>query len=300
MLSPGDVRCFCGTIRRVFDRQCASLSLIVIFRLCLLYSVFKYMPFCAKKNVIQIGADLSSGLPSGQSISQPFSQPTSQPSCQPTSAGAATASQPTSSRRLFLKNSATQALNLGKLSMSAALITTAAETLAPRLAHAAVTTNDVPQAKLDPVASRRLHLVNVHTREELDIVYFTHGMYIDENMAQLNHLMRDRRANVATAIDTNLYDQLLRLQIALGITDPVHVLSGYRTPETNAKLRRRSSGVAKFSLHMEGRAADIYIPGIPVKKLRNAALSLQAGGVGLYSRSNFIHLDTGAVRHWGN
>lgn len=157
-----------------------------------------------------------------------------------------------------------------------------------------------PLAELDPVASRRIHLVNAHTWEKLNVVYFTHGIYIDENIEQLNHLMRDRRANASIDIDTGLFDQLLRVQMALGTEEPVHVLSGYRTPETNAKLRRRSPGVAKHSLHMEGRAADIYIPGISVEKLHEAARDMQAGGVGLYSNSNFVHMDTGAVRHWGS
>jgi len=153
---------------------------------------------------------------------------------------------------------------------------------------------------LDPMARRRLHLINAHTWDDLDVVYYTHGTYIDENISQLNHLMRDRRENITKPIDPALYDQLLGLQHLLGTTEPVHVLSGYRTPETNAKLRRRSSGVAKFSFHMEGRAADIYIPGIPAKTIHEAALVLGAGGVGLYSNSNFVHMDTGPVRQWGS
>ncbi|NND90741.1 MAG: DUF882 domain-containing protein [Granulosicoccus sp.] len=157
-----------------------------------------------------------------------------------------------------------------------------------------------PSTELDPLEARRLHLVNAHTWDDLDVVYYTHGIYIDENIEQLNHLMRDRRANVATTMDNTLYDQLLCLQLAVGSSEPVHVLSGYRTPETNAKLRRRSPGVAKYSLHMEGRAADIYIPGVPVTQLQKAALDMQAGGVGLYSKSSFVHIDTGDVRHWGS
>lgn len=158
----------------------------------------------------------------------------------------------------------------------------------------------VKMPELDPVASRRIHLVNAHTWDNLDVVYYTHGIYIDENIVRLNHLMRDRRANASISMDTSLYDQLLRLQLALGTDEPVHILSGYRTPETNAKMRRRSPGVAKFSLHMEGRAADLYIPGIPVDKLHQAAVDMHAGGVGLYSNSNFVHVDTGTLRHWGS
>jgi uncharacterized protein YcbK (DUF882 family) len=152
---------------------------------------------------------------------------------------------------------------------------------------------------LKPDSARRIHLINVHTGDNFDLVYFKNGEYVSDSIARLNHLMRDRRANVATNMDTTLYDQLYLLQTTLGLNRPIHVLSGYRTPETNARLRRRSKGVAKYSLHMEGRAADIYVPGMHVSKLQKAALGFAAGGVGLYSSSNFIHLDTGPVRNWG-
>jgi len=154
-------------------------------------------------------------------------------------------------------------------------------------------------AELKINSSRRLHLINEHLGDDVDVVFYTHGVYINENVSMLNHLMRDRRANIATQMDTTLYNQLFMLRKVLETDKPVHVLSGYRTPETNAKLRRRSSRVAKYSLHMEGRAADIYVPGFSVEQVQKAALSLQAGGVGLYSKSNFVHLDTGQVRHWG-
>ena len=193
------------------------------------------------------------------------------------------------SRRRFLKRA-------GMLGVAASSTAFTSSVLATGGSQAP--TVQMPQ--LDPVASRRIHLVNAHTWDNLDVVYYTHGIYIDENIAQLNHLMRDRRANVSISMDTSLYDQLLRLQLALGTDKPVHILSGYRTPETNAKLRRRSPSVAKFSLHMEGRAADVYIPGIPVEKLHQAAVDMQAGGVGFYSNSNFVHMDTGAQRHWGS
>jgi uncharacterized protein YcbK (DUF882 family) len=203
----------------------------------------------------------------------------------------------TSSRRHFLKRSAAIGLCVG--SASAAGLSGMGQALA------AVNDNDkkiVPAKRLDQLdrlASRRLHVVNAHTWEDLSVVYYTHGIHIDENIERLNHLMRDRRANVARAMDTKLYDQLYMLTQVLGTNEPVHLLSGYRTPETNAKLRRRSSGVAKYSLHMEGKAADIYFPGVSVKQLQRAALDMKAGGVGLYSKSNFVHVDTGQIRHWG-
>ena len=155
-------------------------------------------------------------------------------------------------------------------------------------------------ASLEPMMSRRLHLINEHTGDDFDVVYYTHGIFINENLSRLNSLMRDRRANVATQMDTTLYDQLFLLSQELGTDEPLHVLSGYRTAATNAKLRRRSKGVAKYSLHMEGRAADIYIPGFSAKTIQKTALAMAAGGVGIYSKSNFVHIDTGSVRHWGS
>lgn len=145
---------------------------------------------------------------------------------------------------------------------------------------------------------RQLKLVNTHTWEKLDIVYWSQGRYIPENLIKINHLMRDHRANESTDMDVKLIDYLYNLYSLLESTERIHVLSGYRTKATNAKLRRRSNGVAKFSLHMEGRALDISLPGRSAQKVRSAALSMEAGGVGYYGRSGFVHIDTGAVRNW--
>jgi uncharacterized protein YcbK (DUF882 family) len=145
---------------------------------------------------------------------------------------------------------------------------------------------------------RRLRLINDHTWEKLDIVYWTHGVYVDESLIAINKLMRDHRANVIKPMDIKLIDQLHRLQSQFDTAEQLHILSGYRTPATNAKLRKRSSGVAKFSLHMEARAADIYIPGIKARTLQKTALAMKSGGVGYYGRSGFVHVDTGRVRHW--
>jgi len=155
-------------------------------------------------------------------------------------------------------------------------------------------------AALERSMTRSLHLVNEHTGDDVKVVYYTHGIYMHDNLARLNNLMRDRRANLATQMDTTLYDQLFLLQRELGTDEPVHVLSGFRTEATNAKLRKRSKSVAKFSLHMAGRAADIYIPGYSAQKIQSTAVAMMAGGVGLYSRSNFVHVDTGDVRYWGS
>ena len=155
-------------------------------------------------------------------------------------------------------------------------------------------------ARAEVPEERRLRMVNDHTGEHLDIVYYTHGMYVDESLAAIDHLMRDRRANEERVMDRHLLDDLVRLHASLGTEEPLHLLSGYRTPATNAKLRKRSKGVAKYSLHMEGRAADIHVPGIRTRDLHEAAVAMQAGGVGYYRRSGFVHVDTGRVRQWGN
>ena len=203
-------------------------------------------------------------------------------------------------RRRFLMRTTAGAVAMG--TAGGRVVTGAASLLAANAAQAALS-QELPKAtsmlQLDVMEPRRLHLYSLHTKEELSVVYFTHGMYIDENIHALNHLMRDRRANVSHPIDLDVYDQLLLLQRRFNSKHPIHILSGYRTAETNAKLRSRSSGVAKRSLHMEGRAADFYIPGVGIRKVQQAALELKAGGVGLYSSSNFVHIDTGMVRNWG-
>jgi len=129
-------------------------------------------------------------------------------------------------------------------------------------------------------------------------VYWSQGHYITESLQQINHLMRDHRANKSIDIDTRLIDDLYHLYSLLDSNKRIHVLSAYRTKATNAKLRQRSRGVAKFSLHMEGRAVDISLPGRSAIQLRNAALSMNAGGVGYYASSGFVHIDTGLVRNW--
>jgi len=145
---------------------------------------------------------------------------------------------------------------------------------------------------------RRLRLTNAHTWEKLDLVYWADGAYIPDSMAAINHLMRDHRANRVKAIDVKLIDQLYILVNALETEEQVHILSGYRTPETNAALRKRSNGVAKYSLHMEARAMDINIPGIHAKDIHTNAIAMKAGGVGYYAKSGFVHIDTGKVRNW--
>lgn len=145
---------------------------------------------------------------------------------------------------------------------------------------------------------RRLRLTNAHTWEKLDIVYWADGDYISEALTEINFLMRDHRANRVKAMDVNLIDQLFQIVTSLETKERVHILSGYRTAETNAALRKASSGVAKYSLHMEARAMDINIPTVSSKIIQKSAIALKAGGVGYYPGPGFVHIDTGKVRNW--
>ncbi len=146
---------------------------------------------------------------------------------------------------------------------------------------------------------RRLRFHNLHTGENLDLAYWVQGDYVPESLAEINHVLRDFRNDQVAAIDPQLLDLLNRVDLALGSAQPFQVISGYRSPTTNQMLRENSSGVAKHSLHMEGKAIDIRIPGVALANLHKTGLALQAGGVGYYPASDFVHLDVGRVRTWG-
>lgn len=146
--------------------------------------------------------------------------------------------------------------------------------------------------------TRALRLDNLHTGEKLAVEYFTEGRYLDDGLAAVNHLLRDFRSGDVGIIDATLLDLLHRLATLTGSQSAFQVISGYRSPATNAALRQHSSGVASASLHMRGQAIDIRLADVPLATLRQAALSLQAGGVGYYAASNFVHVDTGRVRAW--
>jgi len=146
--------------------------------------------------------------------------------------------------------------------------------------------------------SKELALYNAHTGEDLDVCYFSKGQYRTSALRHINYILRDHRTDEIKPIDRNLLDILSAIRKKLRLKEPFHVISGYRSPSTNAMLRRKSSRVAKNSLHCEAKAVDITIPGVPLRTLRQIAISLQRGGVGYYPRSNFIHVDTGPVRTW--
>lgn len=147
---------------------------------------------------------------------------------------------------------------------------------------------------------RCLSLYCPATGETLRMVYWTPtDGYLSESIQELSYTLRDHHNDMVKRIDTKLLDVLYGLQLKLQPRQPIHVLSGYRSPQTNAMLRRRSHAVAKDSYHMYGRAGDIRMPDRDFSTLHRAAVSLHAGGVGRYRRSRFVHVDTGPVRHWG-
>ncbi|WP_284192491.1 DUF882 domain-containing protein [Vibrio zhanjiangensis] len=145
---------------------------------------------------------------------------------------------------------------------------------------------------------RHLALSNLHTGEELEVCYFDGLSYLNKELARIDNLCRDFRVNQVHPMDKNLFDIISLIQSALGTNAEVQIISGYRSPETNQALRSMSSGVAKKSYHMLGQAIDFRLDGVNLKLVRDAAMELKAGGVGYYPRSDFVHIDTGPVRHW--
>ncbi|NWG31365.1 MAG: DUF882 domain-containing protein [Rhodocyclaceae bacterium] len=147
--------------------------------------------------------------------------------------------------------------------------------------------------------ARSLAFRHTHTGEQLSVVYAVDDRYLPGALTALNHFLRDHYTGQVGTIDPQLFDLLFRLRLELGCSDPFHVISGYRCPETNAQLKAtRGGGVARHSLHMDGKAIDIRLPGVPLADLRAAAIDLRQGGVGYYPREQFVHVDTGRVRTW--
>jgi uncharacterized protein YcbK (DUF882 family) len=155
-----------------------------------------------------------------------------------------------------------------------------------------------PPPVLDTTSPRTLSLFNVNTNESLTVTYWSDGAYHRDALNQLNHFLRDSKTGEQTEMDPLLFDVLWHTEEITGFHGTVDVLSGYRSPETNAWLASVSRGVARDSQHMNGNAMDIRFPDVPVFKIRQAARSLQLGGVGFYPRSGFVHLDTGPIRYW--
>jgi uncharacterized protein YcbK (DUF882 family) len=148
------------------------------------------------------------------------------------------------------------------------------------------------------LAPRDLSLRNLHTGEHVAIRYFDNGQYLPGALTQFNHLLRDHRSGAMANIDQRLFDQLHALARGARREPQYQIISGYRSPATNEQLRANSEGVARHSLHTEGRAIDVRLGGTACSRLRDLALDLRSGGVGYYAKSDFVHLDTGRVRSW--
>jgi len=152
--------------------------------------------------------------------------------------------------------------------------------------------------KLTIPASRSLSFYNTHTKESLYVCYFKNGRYDPKALSQINFILRDHRTGDIRPIARELLDLLTMVASQVKAQKTFHVISGYRSPATNAMLHSITTGVARKSLHMVGKAIDIRIPNYSTLALRDLCINLHQGGVGYYPKSNFVHLDIGQVRYW--
>lgn len=182
-------------------------------------------------------------------------------------------------RREFLKTSS--ALCLGAILMPDTLFSQA---LIPNLSSANET--------------KSLQFFNINTKKFLDVTYFKNGTYIKKALNDINSIMADRRSGKSTPMDIALIDSLHEIHSLSGSKEPIDIICGYRSPKTNSKLSRLKKGVAKHSYHTLGKAVDIKIDGVSLSHVREIASSLNAGGVGYYPRSEFLHIDVGPARTW--
>lgn len=183
-------------------------------------------------------------------------------------------------RRTFLKRSAVLASALG----------------APALAMAAPAPARATTAAA--MRERTLRMYNTHTGESIRSTYWADGRFVPDAISDINHLLRDHRNNKVAPIDPRLLLLLDQVSTAVKPGSVVHIISGYRSPESNQLLADTTDGVAKHSMHLDGRAIDVRMPGAPLTSVRQAAMQAGGGGVGYYADSQFVHLDTGRVRHW--
>lgn len=146
---------------------------------------------------------------------------------------------------------------------------------------------------------RRIRMYSGRTGESMDTIYWIEGKYIKEVLKEINHFMRDWRTDDTMSMDPRTVDIMAASHRLLDVSEPFMLLSGYRSPRTNAMLRSKSGGVAKNSLHLKGQAADLRLKSRSVGQMARAAEACASGGVGRYSGSNFVHMDCGPVRHWG-
>ena len=147
-------------------------------------------------------------------------------------------------------------------------------------------------------SKRQLDFYHTHTGEKLAVTYHDGKQYIPEALTEINQFMGDFRTGESFPIDRNLLAILQQIKVITGSTQPFEIISAYRSPQTNARLRNNSNGVAKYSLHMLGKAVDVRLRNTDTNKLRKLAIAMKSGGVGYYAKSDFVHLDTGRVRYW--
>ena len=147
-------------------------------------------------------------------------------------------------------------------------------------------------------AEKSLSFYNTHTGENLKVVYWNQGTYLPQALSDINYILRDYRTGEVKEIDTDLLDLLFTLRQKLESTGPFDIISGYRSPETNSLMSIMSKGVVKNSLHIQGMAIDIRLPGYELKTLQRAAIDLRRGGVGYYPSTDFVHVDVGRIRYW--
>jgi uncharacterized protein YcbK (DUF882 family) len=156
----------------------------------------------------------------------------------------------------------------------------------------------LPKAFAFEGQKRILSFYNTHTGEALSTVYWKSGEYLKPSLSNINYILRDHRTHEEISMDLGLLDLLHAIHMEVGTQEPFHIISGYRSPRTNAFLCEQNQGVAKHSLHICGKAADIRLPGYELSHLRQVAVNLRKGGVGYYPRSDFVHVDVGRVRYW--
>jgi uncharacterized protein YcbK (DUF882 family) len=169
---------------------------------------------------------------------------------------------------------------------------------APTLSIPALAKTAQPATGEPASGERILRLYNTHTGEKLKTTFWAEGEFIPDAMKDINKVLRDHRSNKIAQMDPELLLLLTQLNEKLENDRELHIISGYRSPESNAKLHAASGGVARRSLHMDAKAIDIRLPGKDLKNLHKAAMSLKGGGVGYYASSQFVHMDTGRVRYW--
>ena len=167
-----------------------------------------------------------------------------------------------------------------------------------RMGGVVIASSACPSLAWSHHASRSLNLHNALTRENLQLEYWVDGEFAPEALKELNHFLRDPHNGNVTEIDPKLYHLIYDIANRLKATGIINIMSGYRSPVTNDRLRRRNAAAAKGSFHVKGKAVDIRIPGYSTNAVRRVAVGLNQGGVGYYPRSRYVHIDTGPVRSW--